>query len=216
MAETNLFDGKAITKEQFFEGGLEIPFINKFSEKTFFIKSISENLEIKPEDYQRIVEICNEKPIYKRFFEKKLNGRPYELEDAKTIVRLGHEGWQKKEWFIFFIYDDEGQITGLLDIYSKPNEKEAVRLGYWNSQKHPGLMSYALGTLLEVAKAAGYKELFATPRADNLSSQKVLENNGFKKEGSYMEDGLEWYRFVIDLTRQANFINEPKGSKIDA
>ena len=33
MAETNLFDGKAITKEQFFEGGLEIPFINKFSEK---------------------------------------------------------------------------------------------------------------------------------------------------------------------------------------
>lgn len=200
MSETNLFDGTTITKERFLEGGLEIPFLNRFSEKTFYIKSLSENLKLKPEDYQRIVEICNEKPVYKRFFEKKLKGRPYELEDAKTIVKLGQEGWQKKEWFIFFIYDEAGEITGLLDIYTPPKGDEPVRLGYWNSQKHPGLMSYALGTLLTVAKEAGYKRLFATPKADNVSSQRVLENNGFKNEETYLEDGVEWYRFVVDLS----------------
>jgi RimJ/RimL family protein N-acetyltransferase len=148
-------------------------------------------------DVQKVVVICNQKPVYNFLFRTKLNGKVYGEEQAKGFMKWMEEGWQKQEWFVFLIRNSNDEIIGAVDL--KSNSMESCELGYWADANHNGLMSNAVARLMELARKAGYKELFATTMPNNERSQNVLIRNGFERRGEMEKPGGLRYLFKCKL-----------------
>lgn len=132
-------------------------------------------------DIEKIVSICNQEPVYGFLFREKLKGKEYQREQAESFIKWIVEGWQEQTHFAYLIRRDGGEIIGAVDI--KSNYLERAEVGYWADGNYSGIMSNAVAKLVELAKAAGYKSLFATAKLDNQRSQNVLLRNGFVGEG---------------------------------
>ena len=143
---------------------------------------------VAPEDEQlsNLVSICNERAIFDFLFKERLNGRPYELDDARSFLTWATHGWQEQKHFVFLLVAPSGLISGALDI--KSSDRSMAEVGYWCSALHQGLMSGAVGELKSMAREANFKVLFAKVRKDNAASTKVLERNGFISQGDWPGD----------------------------
>ena len=128
-------------------------------------------------DIEKIIDICNQKPVYEMLFRKKLEGKAYGEEQAKNFLSWIVEGWREQKFFVFLIRNSEGNIIGAVDI--KSNDLSRAEIGYWADENHAGIMSNAVTKLIEIARNAGYKILFATARLDNKRSQNVLLRSNF-------------------------------------
>ena len=128
-------------------------------------------------DIEKIIDICNQKPVYEMLFRNKLEGKAYGEEQAKNFLSWIVGGWREQKFFVFFVRSSEGNIIGAVDI--KSNDLSRAEIGYWADENHAGIMSNAVTKLIEIARNAGYKILFATARLDNKRSQNVLLRNNF-------------------------------------
>ena len=130
---------------------------------------------------KNIAVICNQTKVYDLLFRNRRRGAPYRMEDASGFLSWAHNGWQAQTHFVFLLIDSEELVVGALDI--KSVDRKIAEVGYWCSEPHRGLISNALGSMLSLAREAGFSTFFAKVRQDNRASQMVLENNSFTQVG---------------------------------
>lgn len=164
----------------------------KTSEKCKLVSN--ENPEIFSEkDINKIVEICNQEAVYDFLFRSRLEGRPYTSDDAKGFIKWMAEGWIEQKWFVFLVRNDRNEIIAAIDI--KSNNLESAEIGYWADQNNSGTISNAVEKIIELAKKAGYKSLYATTKPENERSQKVLLRNVFARDGEMQKPNGLRYKF---------------------
>lgn len=147
----------------------------------------------------QIVKIVNQPLIYSLLFSEKLKGRAYNSQDAEGFLEWAQRGWREGSYFVFLILTPRQTIAGAIDI--KSNNPESAEIGYWMSDEHPGVMTNAVKELVNSARQAGYRELFAWTRETNLKSAGVLRRAGFyEMEQQALRLNRFYKRFTIDLT----------------
>lgn len=142
----------------------------------YFLKSFDETFPYSEKEIARIVEINNQTHIYNWIWNDRLDGKPYPIEKAEGFRDFAVSGWNKQEWFVFLIVDEERKILGALDIKSNNQEAE---IGYWMSAEGSGLMTNAVSALCEIAKLSGFKSLVALVKPGNEASSNILLRNTF-------------------------------------
>lgn len=156
----------------------------KDSLEKYFMKR-ADKVSQTDEVLESIRKACNEPLIYDWLFkESKPNG--YKLEDARGFLDRAIDGWKKKTHFVFLIMKNENEVVGALDI--KSAELSKGEIGYWISEEHKGLGTYAVNILKMLAKKAGYKCLFAQVMQGNNRSIKILKNNQFFSDHKFLAD----------------------------
>ena len=143
----------------------------------------------------QIVAICNQAPVYRMLFAKRLEGRPYAEEDARRFLSWAHRGWREGTHFVFLLVTDGGEVVGAADV--KSADRDSAEIGYWLSEHASGVMTNALRELVRLARAAGYRELFARVRVDNLPSAGVLTRSGFAVTDHFVTEGVAYDRFAV-------------------
>lgn len=165
-------------------------------------------------------------------FSKDIRLRPLERSDASTVATLANnrEIWlnlrdrfphpysmQDAEWYINYVLDNEveivlgityeGDLVGVIgvikldDVYSQGGD-----LGYWLGQPYwgKGIMTGALELFTTYCKDhLKLRRLEAGVFGSNLGSMRVLEKNGFKREGirssRIIKDGQEMDEHMFGL-----------------
>ncbi len=155
------------------------------SNEVYFLQSLDVSLQISSGDLATIVERCNEPLIYKYLFKDSLDGRPYTIEDARIFIRWANLGWKEHRYFVFFIKDPGGKIAGCVEISSAILTESAI--GYWITSTVSGVMTNMLSCLVDIAKEAGYRKLFALVEPDNTRSSRLLERVQFIHTSSPIE-----------------------------
>jgi RimJ/RimL family protein N-acetyltransferase len=122
----------------------------------------------------QITEVCDEPEIYDNIFSSIFKGKRYTKENAKFFVNLMSEGVASQNRFDWLILYDE-QIVGTIGIKNLDGE-----IGYWQSNKHPGVMTEVAIKVCSLAKIAGFKSLHAYVDKTNIPSVKVLKRAGFE------------------------------------
>lgn len=137
---------------------------------------------IDPTDAQcaAITSVCNEPPVYEFLFRTRLDGAPYPHEKAREFLAWAQRGWAEATHFVFVVVDGTGTICAAADI--KSPDLASAEIGYWASSRHAGVMTPAVAALCELARAAGFRSLFATVKPENSRSIAVLERNGFARD----------------------------------
>jgi RimJ/RimL family protein N-acetyltransferase len=129
----------------------------------------------------QITKICNEPEIYDNVFAAIFKGKRYTEDNARVFVKLVSEGFLNKTRFDWLILYD-GAIVGTIGIKSLDGE-----IGYWQSNKHPGVMTLATQKLCSMAKEVGFSSLWAYVTKSNEPSIRVLEKAGFKLDKNLTE-----------------------------
>jgi [ribosomal protein S18]-alanine N-acetyltransferase len=141
----------------------------------------ADTVEVSSDLVDQVTRICNEPLIYDFLFRRGLHGAPYPPEKAREFLDQVAHGWQEQTHFVFFIVLPDGHVAGNVEIESP--DLDAADIGYWASTRHPGFMTPAMAAVCDVARAAGYRSLYAHTRTYNERSMAVLRRNGFADVG---------------------------------
>jgi RimJ/RimL family protein N-acetyltransferase len=153
---------------------------------------LADQVTFGPNAAKQIASICSQAEVYK-IFEALFKGRPYAEKDAEFFINHVQAGWKNRTNFHWMVFDDE-EIVGTVGIKSVDGE-----IGYWQSNRHPGVMSFAVKKLCDFAKAAGMPSLWAYVRRDNIASIRVLERAGFELDEALTakrEDALGYRKLL--------------------
>src|SRR5438128_2098845 len=74
------------------------------------LRSADQTLELRTEDVEAVVAVCNEELVYNRLFRERLNGEPYSRAHAQGYLAWAREGWQRNEWFVFLVRNAQNRI----------------------------------------------------------------------------------------------------------
>jgi RimJ/RimL family protein N-acetyltransferase len=170
---------------------------NFLNDEMWVMYSVDESLKFSAKDYERLVLICNQPRLYELIFKEKLANKPYRLENAESFESWAKEGWQQQKYFAFTIKDESNEIVAAIDI--KSNNLDEAEIGYWASETKRGIITNAVAELIEIARRAGYKKLFANTRKINQQSQGVLKRSGFVIENEFIRNGHQYYKFGKNL-----------------
>ncbi len=143
-------------------------------------------VEATPRQLENIARVCNQTAIYDFLFRARLGGNPYQTCDAAQFLTWAAKGWREQTHFVFLLLDSAELVVGALDI--KSAAPAGAEIGYWCSNEHRGLMTNAVKSLTELARAAGFISLWARVRKDNAASIRVLQRNGFTFKGDWAAD----------------------------
>ena len=92
----------------------------------------------------------------------------------------------------------ENKMVGDFCIYGAPNEKGEIEIGYgtYEEFQHRGYMTEIVNGIIEWAKNQSLvKSIIASTDKINMASMKVLEKNGFTKNGE--TDALFNWKLII-------------------
>jgi RimJ/RimL family protein N-acetyltransferase len=147
-------------------------------------------VQLNADSVTQITNVCNESEVYDNVFASIFKGKRYSEDNAQTFIKLVSEGWISKNRFDWLILH-EGTIVGTIGIKSLDGE-----IGYWQSNKHPGVMTFAVQKVCSLAKEAGLSSLCAYVKKSNAPSIRVLEKTGFKLDSDLTEkrDDVYGYR----------------------
>lgn len=120
-------------------------------------------------------------------------------EYARTQEILADEN--KLAWIILF--EDEPAGVAEANLKATP-EIVAPYLSYFVGDKASrgnGIGTSALGCILDDLQTRGYTKVFARTLTENIASQKVLQNQGFAKQGTIYadKDGLTWQNYQVAI-----------------
>ena len=138
-------------------------------------------VEMTAELVDQVTRICNEPLVYDFLFRRGLAGAPYPPEKAREFLDRAARGWREHTHFVFLIALAGERVAGNVEIESADLDRSEI--GYWASARHPGFMTPAVAAVCEVARAAGYRSLYAHTRTHNERSMAVLRRNGFEDVG---------------------------------
>ncbi|UJH68363.1 GNAT family N-acetyltransferase [Allomuricauda sp. SCSIO 65647] len=155
---------------------------------------------LRPSDIASMAKLANNKKIWNNVRDH--FPHPYSERDAEAFLKLQNEEVQQN-----FAIEYNGQFCGVIglilqkDVYSKSAE-----LGYWIGEPfwNRGIASKAVELILKY----GFEDLklariFANTFEFNVASMKVLEKNGFYKEGiakkAVFKNGSFWdeHRYAL-------------------
>jgi RimJ/RimL family protein N-acetyltransferase len=146
------------------------------------------------EDVQAITRICSQDEVYDMIFSRRMAGKPYTEEKARSFISRLQAGWRDQTLFTFIVRNSNNEIIGSIDI--KSPDLDGAEIGYWSDKNSSGFMTNALNELMFVAAQAGYRTLHAKVLTHNTKSANLLERVGFVKRGEMvMMDGLEYNEF---------------------
>jgi ribosomal-protein-alanine N-acetyltransferase len=110
------------------------------------------------------------------------------------------------------VLDKNGQRVGKISFWTGFNQKDrTAEVGYWIAPEYwgKGYATEAVGLVCEIAFVRyNLRRLYARVRANNVGSQRVLEKNGFKKEGRLRKheydpaDGKYYDVYIYGLLRK--------------
>ncbi len=160
---------------------ITIPVINHLTGSTYFLKRVDE-VEPTDEMLERLIAIGNEPKVYSWIFEERLKGEAYGIEMAKGFFEMGTNGWKNHEQFVFILLTEDGSPAASIDI--KTADINSAEIGYLCSIEHRGVMTNTVLAVIELAKEAGYKMLWACSMKENKESSRVLLRAGY----SYNEE----------------------------
>ncbi len=169
-----------------------LPVKNFLTGEELYISSL--NYPFSESDIKQIISICNQPLIYEILFKKKLNSKPYQKKDAQKFQKWANKGWKDQTWFVFTIRNKQGDIVSCMDIKITPPKAE---IGYWSNSKHPGIMTNAVIKMVDLAKKAKYKSLFARVLPTNYKSQNLLKRVGFKYSTRTMYEETLCFKYVL-------------------
>ena len=111
---------------------------------------------------------------------------PYPYQEPQAVFRISyvHQGFKKKERFVFAITTKEqkeliGEISLHLDQVHNQSE-----VGYWVGEAFwkQGIATEALARMLQFGfEEVGLTQIFATHRSENVASERVLLKNSMRK-----------------------------------
>jgi RimJ/RimL family protein N-acetyltransferase len=142
---------------------------------------------------KQISKVCDEPEVYENVFAEIFKGKRYSEDNACTFTKLVSEGWVKANRFDWLILHEE-EIVGTIGIKSLEGE-----IGYWQSNKHPGVMTSATQTLCSLAQEAGFSSLWAYVKKENAASINVLESAGFKLDADLTAKRGDTYGYRISF-----------------
>jgi RimJ/RimL family protein N-acetyltransferase len=164
-----------------------------------YLDSLRRN-KLKPDDYEDIIRICNQNGVKKWLFEQLLGDEPYTIDNLNYwLDDLADMGWRQGSAFVYVIRNSNDKIVGAIDI--KTNDINGAEIGYWADETEPGYMTSAGVALIQEAKQAGYKKLFAIVGKGNNKSSKTLLRIGFNLvSDNYEYEGriLDYYEIVLN------------------
>ena len=133
---------------------------------------------------------------------------PYTENDAKEFINAMQSA-DKNEVFSFAIVF-ENKCIGSIGIFRQENiHFKTAELGYYLAEEYwgRGLMTQAVKEICDyVFDNSDILRIFAEPFADNIASQRVLENNGFNFEGILKKNAYKNGR-VVDMKMYAKLKN---------
>jgi RimJ/RimL family protein N-acetyltransferase len=162
---------------------LTAPVVREFEafERKYTLRSLDESLLITQTDIDDIVRACNEELIYRFLFRSGLGGREYSEKDAIEFVKWANKGWRDGIHFIFLIQDSADKIIGCIEISS--DDIQQALIGYWKTSRVKGIMNSVIKCLIEIARDAGYLNLYAMVEPLNIRSSNLLKRTGFNMLG---------------------------------
>jgi RimJ/RimL family protein N-acetyltransferase len=129
---------------------------------------------------------------------------PYTLEIAQHWVRAGHIDFGGDNWAIAL----DGAAAGGCGIHQQPGENRSnAEIGYWLAEPYwgRGVATDVVRTLKRLAfERAEVMRVFAPVHADNPASMRVLEKNGFVREGVPRQSAIKAGQ-VIDSVQYATY-----------
>lgn len=143
------------------------------------------SVELRPwtdQDYEALVYICNH---IDRTYLSDTIPNPYHLEDAKEYIAIANQS--EGETGIYRAILNDGKIVGNISVVKKKDiRKKDSELGYYLGKEFcsRGIMTEAVRQILPLSfNRLDIIRISAYTFAENIASQRVLEKNGFIKEG---------------------------------
>ena len=143
------------------------------------------SVELRPwtdQDYEELVHICNH---IDRTYLSDTIPNPYHLEDAKEYIALANQS--EGQTGIYRAILNDGKIVGNISVVKKKDiRKKDSELGYYLGKEFcsRGIMTEAVRQILSLSfNRLDIIRISAYTFAENIASQRVLEKNGFIKEG---------------------------------
>jgi len=136
---------------------------------------------IADEDHADLVRLANNKKIWQNL--RDIFPHPYGDEDGRFFMKLVRQ--DKKN--LRSVIDVDGTFAGMIGAFPQDDvNKYNAELGYWLGEPYwgKGIITEAIRLKCDqVFGTTDTNRIFAAVFSYNIASSKVLEKNGFKKEG---------------------------------
>ena len=123
---------------------------------------------------------------------------PYTLNDAQAFFSLAQNRKQEAGYHVDWLIKNSNQVIGGIGLLCQDGfHSHRTELGYWVAvdYRNQGIVSASLKTLIKyIFEHLHFVRLEANTYCDNIASQKVLEKNGFLREGllrKYIKKGTQ-------------------------
>lgn len=117
---------------------------------------------------------------------------PYKKKDAVKFIRSRKTRWRKGTDYSFAVVCKEnGGLAGSVSLLRVDKKHKTAEMGYWLGAPYrgKGLMREAVALLLGFGfRKLKLEKVTGRAFAENRASQRVLESNGFKREGLLRKD----------------------------
>lgn len=153
------------------------------------------------EDHADLVRLANNKKIWLNL--RDIFPHPYGDEDGRFFMKLVRQ--DKKN--LRSVIDVDGSFVGMIGAFLQDDVyKHTAELGYWLGEPYwgKGIITEAIRLKCDqVFQQTDTHRIFAAVFSYNIASMKVLEKNGFTKEGvgrdAIFKDGSfhDEYRYAI-------------------
>ena len=112
---------------------------------------------------------------------------PYTIKDAEDYFGICKISWISEKEYVFAIFrKSDNEYMGNIGFALNKEDKVVSNIGYWLGKKYAGngYMTQAVKIMLDFCfNELKVRKIEAYVFEGNIASQKVLENNGFIKEG---------------------------------
>lgn len=147
-----------------------------------------------PEDAKKVVQYLEDQEVF-RYLSDNLP-YPYSLQRGQQFVEAAQENFPLDCAIVV-----DGEFAGTIGLMEKNDVYRCnMEIGYWLGRKYwnRGVITEAIRQMCNVAFGQeGITRVYAVVFAENLSSAKALERNGFLLEGRH-RNGLIKYGVVHD------------------
>ena len=109
---------------------------------------------------------------------------PYYLSDARQFINFARSECEKGDYYRAIVV--QGQPAGSISaVCGRDVFRRSAELGYWLAPQYwnCGIMTEAVRIACEQVFGTDIIRIFAEPFSDNIASCRVLEKNGFVREG---------------------------------
>jgi RimJ/RimL family protein N-acetyltransferase len=164
--------------------------INSYSVSTYSLEMILKSSSkkrnlvlrtLRTEDAERIARLANNKKVWDNVRDQMPH--PYALKDAEYFISLS----QKNDPPVTFGIEVDDTLCGVVGLQPQSDVyRKSAEMGYWIGEPYwgRGIATAAVGLIAIYGfEQLGLVRIFAGVFEFNLASMRVLEKNGFLKEG---------------------------------